>query len=179
MANVFKNKLQLDILVKANDGSNLLCRLSELWQAVENEEQGVQSLSLQDVERLDMIAIDTFVPCFSKEADIVNNFSTQDAMKNEGFKHDYYLTYHLDVDKKNIQTHETVKAIARKLEKNIISVWFDVDHLKNVRAIISGLDNSRKVIVFVTRKYMEKVDDRSSRTSKVFSCAVRRKGVEI
>ena len=90
------------------------------------------------------------------------------------YKFDCFLAHEWGTEETKFSTHNTVKNIAVRLQGQKLSVWLDEFNLKDdvAREIVSGLRHSRKVVVFVTKRYIERVDNVNTNASKEFYCAV-------
>lgn len=69
---------------------------------------------------------------------------------------DCFLTHDWGANNVN---HERVAAINKRLKKEGLRTWFDEERLTGniVQQVTRGIEQSRKVVVFVTRNYMEKL----------------------
>jgi len=70
---------------------------------------------------------------------------------------DAFLTHEWGKDEHN---HQIVSDINRALKESDVVTWFDEDRMEgNIpQQMADGIDRSKKVVVFVTRRYMEKVN---------------------
>ncbi|GBG30492.1 Ankyrin repeat and protein kinase domain-containing protein 1 [Hondaea fermentalgiana] len=80
---------------------------------------------------------------------------------NSAFVYHAFLTHDWGDDDSN---HRLVSSINAMLQDAGIETWFDGERLNgNIPLqIMRGIENSRKVVVFITRRYMEKVGQDSS-----------------
>ncbi|GBG35108.1 Hypothetical Protein FCC1311_113312, partial [Hondaea fermentalgiana] len=67
-----------------------------------------------------------------------------------------FLTHDWGEDGAN---HEVVSSVNAKLRRANKVTWFDEDRLSGdiVQQITQGIENSRKVVVFITERYMDKL----------------------
>ena len=93
---------------------------------------------------------------------------------------DCFLAHEWGTIQSENKTHWEVVEIGRKLVKHGYRVWVDEDHLREnfSKGISEGLRRSKKVVVFLTQRYFQRVDDPDTNASKEFTSAVR-KGVEV
>ena len=74
---------------------------------------------------------------------------------------DAFLTHDWGMDELNRDNHARVAKIHKILKHNGIETWFDADRLTGadiIQKITSGIDKSRKVVVCLTKNYVEKVN---------------------
>ncbi len=74
------------------------------------------------------------------------------------FKHNFFLSH----DWTTQNNHERVRKLKECLKKKGKNVWFDEDEFRNKTSNISelmcrGIDESVYIVIFITKKYMEKV----------------------
>lgn len=85
--------------------------------------------------------------------------------------HLVFLTHDWGKDELDRQNHERVKKVNQILQAEGIKTWFDEERLQgNIRyQMAEGIENSYAMVVFVTRRYMEKVNSLDNRDN----CKVR------
>ncbi|MCG8402561.1 MAG: toll/interleukin-1 receptor domain-containing protein, partial [Firmicutes bacterium] len=90
-------------------------------------------------------------------------------------KFDCFLAHDWGTESEKFDTHRKVLVIAGRLRANF-RVWVDDDSiLDNVgKRIVDGMRNSKKVIVFLTQRYLTRVHDISTNASKEFVLATRK-----
>lgn len=83
---------------------------------------------------------------------------------------DVFLTHDWGFDEDGRSTHDRVKRINQQLQSLGIKTWFDEDQLVgNVLAQMSeGIDRTKCVIVFITERYMKKVNSSDGRDNCQF-----------
>ena len=76
----------------------------------------------------------------------------------QAHKTDIFLTHEWGVDGQN---HARVSIINKRLKKLGYTTWFDEEQMEgNIRSqMVSGIDNTRLVLVFITKRYMKKIND--------------------
>ena len=74
------------------------------------------------------------------------------------------------------QTHKTVVEFARQLKERDVKVWLDDDNIRGYIAkdIVQGLQASKKIIVFLTRRCLHRVDNPDTNALKEFASAMWR-----
>lgn len=75
-------------------------------------------------------------------------------------KYDAFLTHDWGVDELQRNNHDRVAGVNKTLKANGIVTWFDSDRMRNdvVSQILQGIQNSSKVVVFITERYMKKLE---------------------
>lgn len=93
---------------------------------------------------------------FDKHADKNHSMSVQDIIRSLTIKTDVFLTHDWGVDQKN---HKRVAEVNAALKAKGIITWFDDERMEgNIKEkMASGIENARCVMVFITKRYMEKV----------------------
>ena len=78
---------------------------------------------------------------------------------SSGKAYDAFLTHDWADDELNRNNHKRVAEVNKALKDNGIITWFDSDRLEGdiVTQIVNGIEKSRKVVVFVTSRYMTKL----------------------
>ena len=93
---------------------------------------------------------------------------------------DVFLTHDWGTDELGRKNHDRVANFNEELKMQGFSTWFDSDRMEGdvMHQMANGIDNASVVLVFVTRRYMEKVNkvDEDDNCQKEFSYAVQRKG---
>ena len=75
-------------------------------------------------------------------------------------KYDTFLTHNWGEDDEGRNNHERVKAVHSKLRDLGVCCWFDEEQLEGEidKKMADGIDDSASVVVFITKKYMSKVN---------------------
>ena len=70
-----------------------------------------------------------------------------------------FLTHDWGTDEHGRNNHERVAKVNAWLQKQGVVTWFDSERMKGniVQQMFNGIDNTRVVVVFVTRNYLDKV----------------------
>lgn len=109
--------------------------------------------------------------------------STADEEQYKKDKRDVFLSHNWGDGYVN---HRRVKRIKKELKKvHNITTWFDEDDMDNIqeanlgRKMQHGIDNSKLVLVFVTKEYMKKVENKTltDNCKLEFEYAVREKPI--
>ncbi len=93
-----------------------------------------------------------------------------------GYMYDVFLTHDWGNDEYNRNNHERVVRLARMMTERGLKVWIDEDQMTGdiVAQMCSGVENSACVIVFVTKRYAEKVNSADAdNCKKELSYAIR------
>lgn len=97
-----------------------------------------------------------------------STFSVQESGADSRFKeeaaYDAFLTHDWGKDLLGRDNHERVKIINELLKDNGVVTWFDNDRLRGhdmVNKIALGIDRSKKFVVFLTQRYVEKVNGKN------------------
>lgn len=79
-----------------------------------------------------------------------------------------------------LKTHKKVIEIAASLRRLKLKVWIDDTNMKKDVAtdIINGIKQSRTIVVFITKRYIERCEDGNTDCAKEFINAIFQKGVE-
>jgi hypothetical protein len=94
-------------------------------------------------------------------------------------QYDVFLTHDWGTDDEGRSNHARVAALNTLLQQRGLRTWFDEERMSGhiVQQMCRGIDHARAVIVFVTRRYMTKVDaDGDDNCKKEFNYAVMRHG---
>ena len=76
-------------------------------------------------------------------------------------------------------THKTVNHICNKLRMNSFNTWFDEHNMgaNLTESMIKGIDGSKCIIVFITERYGQRLQDMNTNCSKEFRYAIDKKDV--
>ena len=92
---------------------------------------------------------------------------------------DIFLSHNWGEDESGRDNHERVSLINRELQKMGYQTWFDVEDMRGgvVEKMSQGIEQSKGVIVFITRRYHEKVNgmNASDNCQLEFNYASRKK----
>lgn len=74
-------------------------------------------------------------------------------------QYDIFLSHDWSIDQEGRNNHYRVAKINRMLKERGFVTWFDEDRMTGdiVMQMTKGIENSRVVIVFITKNYLEKV----------------------
>ena len=91
-----------------------------------------------------------------------------------------FLTHNWAKDEEGRNNHDRVERVHKGLKKRGLNMWFDSERMQGaiVDQMIKGIDESELVIVFLTKKYSEKVASGNSKDNckKEFDYTSRMKG---
>ena len=176
------------IFVQATKEDGILsCKLNDLWKAVENERKNVATIS--ENGRRVSVTTETFSAFLREELELF-----QPPVKNKGdnrvvsmpkptsegklfqeirdknYKYHAFLAHEWGTASRGHQTHEHVVAIKEELEMRGISTWIEEKniHVCTMKEILKGFRSSRKVVVLLTRRYMERLTDPENEVTKQF-----------
>ena len=73
-----------------------------------------------------------------------------------------------------------MKNIGERLRKRGLKVWLDENHLRDevAKGIMNGLKRSKCVVVFLTKRYLERCENSNNNCAKEFKAAIKRHNVE-
>lgn len=94
-------------------------------------------------------------------------------------KTDVFLSHDWGTDEHGRSNHDRVTRINKGLKSRGLVTWFDSDRMEGdlVKAMCDGIDHASIIIVFVTKRYMDKVngDNGNDNCQREFKYAVSRK----
>lgn len=84
---------------------------------------------------------------------------------------DCFLAHEWGTENNDFHTHQRVFQLKRQLEEAQFTCWFDEEYLTDnlMKGIVDGVQASRKAIVFVTKRYMDRVEDENNNCTKELS----------
>ena len=176
------------IFVQATgEGEIFHCKLNDLWRAVENEKENVAakseknmrvSVTTEAFSAFFRVELDAFQPAirYKGSNEMVSMpkhiFSGQifQEIREKNHKYHAFLAHEWGTASRGHQTHEHVVAIKQKLDENGINTWIEEKniHVCTMKEILRGFRSSRKVVVFLTRRYMERIMDPENNVTKQF-----------
>jgi hypothetical protein len=116
---------------------------------------------------------------FDRYKDHETNLIPEEAVKLLKWKTDVFLTHDWSIDELGRNNHDRVAAINNALKAMGIVTWFDSDRMTGdvVDQMVAGIDNASVVVVFITQRYMNKVNgpDANDNCRKEFKYATQRK----
>jgi hypothetical protein len=97
-----------------------------------------------------------------------------------GFKYDAFLTHDWGKDEHDRSNHARVGQVNEALKARGVVTWFDEEKMEGnvVEQMVAGIDDSAVCVVFVTKRYMEKVAQRENpndNCKREFGYSVRKK----
>ena len=125
------------------------------------------------IKRIDLQAT------FEKYKNATTDNIPLDIVKELITKNDLFLTHDWGVDELERDNHKRVDRLNKKLQDKGVVTWFDSEQMKGevVEQMIRGIDNSQLVIVFVTKRYNDKINSSNANDNckKEFNYAIRTK----
>jgi hypothetical protein len=80
-------------------------------------------------------------------------------------RYDCFLTHDWGTDELGRSNHDRVSQVNRLLQASGLVTWFDEERMEgNInQQMAHGIDGSKAVVVFITRRYMQKVGGEGER----------------
>ena len=174
LGEIFKPQIIVDA---GDDEQHSVCKLEDLWDAIDEQRSTVQVVTIKGQRRT--VPVELF-SAFRREEIAVSSESRElkiDSINTLVF--DCFLAHEWGTCQSGNKTHWDVVDIGRRLTKRGCRVWVDEDHLREnfAKRISEGLRRSREAVVFLTQRYLQRVDDPDTNASKEFTSAFR-KGVK-
>ena len=111
----------------------------------------------------------------------ISNPGPASAVGNQ-YKYEAFLSHDWGKDELGRSNHDRVKKIFQALKEKGLSLWFDEEYMEGDidEAMCKGIDESKLVIIFITKRYMEKVagDNARDNCKKEFNYAKQKRGSE-
>ena len=153
------------ILVDGQDEAGVVfrCELNELWEALDFGQTHVVAITQRN-HRV-TTPIKTFSSFFYETPEDL--FGEE---RGEDYKYHAFLTSEGEKIRINEKTVVSIREISEKLSRAGINSWLDVEkiHVAIGKEIFSGCHSSKKVVIFLTKRYMEQLMDRESRAAQQF-----------
>jgi len=98
----------------------------------------------------------------------------------ENERYDVFLAHDWGAAGDNFPTHEKVKRINRLLKEQCITTWFDDSNMGAITdvGVAEGIRQSRAVIIFITKRYSNRLENQKNNCTKEFLYAVGHKEIE-
>jgi WD40 repeat protein len=116
---------------------------------------------------------------FERYRDVNSNLISTEKVAELKLKTDVFLTHDWGIDELGRANHERVATINKELKSLGFVTWFDSEKMTGevVYQMVNGIDNAALVIVFVTQRYMQKVNgsDAHDNCRKEFNYAIQKK----
>jgi hypothetical protein len=116
---------------------------------------------------------------FDRYKDQSSNLISAETVLDLKLKTDVFLTHDWGIDELGRSNHDRVAVINKELKSLGFVTWFDSDRMTGdvVDQMISGIDNASVIIVFITQRYMNKLNgsDANDNCRKEFRYAAQRK----
>ena len=111
----------------------------------------------------------------------ISNPGPASAVGNQ-YKYEAFLSHDWGKDELGRNNHDRVKKIFQALKEKGLSLWFDEVYMEGDidKAMCKGIDESKLVIIFITKRYMQKVagDNDQDNCQKEFNYAKQKRGSE-
>ena len=166
-----------EILVEGKDEQRSRCNVYELWQAIQHKREKVLAITAKG--RRKGVPLEHFLPFYPEAVSITGLMEQTSNPVPPNYKYHAFLCHEWGTEQSKYQTHWQVVEIGKELRGQKLEIWIDHDCLKDnvAKSIVDGLRQSRKIVVFLTRRYLERVDDCNTNASKEFTSGMM-KGVE-
>jgi WD40 repeat protein len=116
---------------------------------------------------------------FDRYKDPNSNLISSETVMDLQLKTDVFLTHDWGIDELGRVNHDRVAAINKELKSLGFVTWFDSERMTGevVYQMANGINNTSVVIVFITQRYMNKVNgpDTNDNCRKEFNYAVQKK----
>ena len=102
---------------------------------------------------------------------------TRIVRKTKAKNFECFLAHDWGTKESGFFTHNKVLSISRLLKQRGVSVWVDENQLRGniVNGICEGIESSRKVVVFLTNRYMTRLESPDNNCTMELKFAVREK----
>ena len=111
----------------------------------------------------------------------ITNLGPASAAGNQ-HKYQAFLSHDWGKDELGRNNHDRVKRIFQALKQRGLCLWFDEVYMEGDidKAMCKGIDESKLVIIFITKRYMQKVagDNDQDNCQKEFNYAKQKRGSE-
>ena len=167
----FGTLLGATLLLQAKHKEKLVeCSFAELIVAVDAKKTNVKAFKSRKALPINLFS--DFMA--GKNQQILEEFEEHDT------QFDCFLAHEWGTAADGYATHQKVQEIAEALRKRGLRVWLDENHLRGEVAdgIMDGLDRSKCVVVFLTKRYLERCKNSNNNCTKEFKAAVKRHNVE-
>mmetsp|Transcript_18491 Transcript_18491/g.22637 ORF Transcript_18491/g.22637 Transcript_18491/m.22637 type:complete len:228 (+) Transcript_18491:598-1281(+) len=100
---------------------------------------------------------------------------------NSAERYHCFLAHEWGDKNTNYSTHEVVSQINKELKKKGLTTWFDEDRMHGFifNDMARGIDKSDKVVVFITKRYMERLMDENNNCAKEFNYATQHNAIGV
>ena len=110
----------------------------------------------------------------------ISNPGPASAVGNQ-YKYEAFLSHDWGKDELGRNNHDRVKKIFQALKEKGLSLWFDEVYMEGDidKAMCKGIDESKLVIIFITKRYMQKVagDNDQDNCQKEFNYAKQKEAL--
>mmetsp|Transcript_28334 Transcript_28334/g.34570 ORF Transcript_28334/g.34570 Transcript_28334/m.34570 type:complete len:286 (-) Transcript_28334:115-972(-) len=100
---------------------------------------------------------------------------------NSAERYHCFLAHEWGDKNTNYLTHEVVSQINKELKKKGLTTWFDEDRMHGFifNDMARGIDKSGKVVVFITKRYMERLMNENNNCAKEFNYATQHNAIGV
>ena len=112
--------------------------------------------------------------CFSHFRTLVSIVSRNENRHKKVY--DCFLAHEWGTQVSGFVTHREVLSVSKMLIERGFSVWIDERNLKHdiAKGIVEGLESSKKVIVFVTERYLKRSGDMNTNCARELNSAMKK-----
>ena len=167
----FGTLLNATLLLQAKHKSKLVeCSFVELVAAVDGKKKNVKAFKSR--KTLPVAIFDDFLA--GKNPEVAEDMELDDT------PFDCFLAHEWGTSADGNVTHQRVKKIGEALHQRGLRVWLDENHLRGevAHGIMNGLKRSKCVVVFLTKRYLERCENSNNNCTKEFKAALKRHKVE-
>ena len=161
---VFGEKLTSTLLLQGN-AENVVAKVETVEEAFRAREKGKEE---------PVLAFNTRGVC---EVSIFDHFRAALSVAEEvNDVYDCFLAHEWGTPATRFQTNDQVREIALKLQEANLRVWLHEFNLSEdlAQGILRGIESSKKTLVFITTRYLQRCEDPNNICSKEFGAAVRK-----
>jgi WD40 repeat protein len=116
---------------------------------------------------------------FERYQDVNSSLISTEKVAELKLKTDVFLTHDWGIDELGRTNHDRVAAVNKELKSMGFVTWFDSEKMTGevVYQMVNGIDNAAVVIVFMTQRYMTKVNGSNANDNcrKEFNYAIQKK----
>lgn len=168
---VFGKRLKFTALLWNAVKPKFMCTLTSVREALKGRETVVEI-----ADGMKMVSTELFKPFFPSLVASLVLKTTPGKQPSTPQQYDCFCAHEWGTEMDAFATHRRVMGIAEKLMAAGLKVWVDewnIEHeLEN--EIVQGLKHSRKVLVFLTSRYLIRANDLDTNCAKEFNSAMKK-----
>ena len=167
------------IVVEAEEEEEIVvCELGNLWEALKNARKRIVAVTPKG--RKTAVPTETFSAFYPARTIVFNSVNIdpnkrypaalEDKSSDKKLKCYAFLVHEWGTASRGHETHNQVLAIKQELERRGISLWVREDFADDYRLeeLLTDSQLSRKLIIFLSRRYMERIIDPDNDVGKQF-----------